>query len=149
VGFHVFPSVQIGNCAITVEAGGFQRWEGRLLPQAGQSAAIDPAPTVAGTTAQVAVAGGATPPATTTSATLGQVLGLSRIERLPLNGRLLQALVGVTVPDVELGGPVYGLRVRAIEMQARCLARGASLALECRPMSKWSQDPCIASQLFS
>lgn len=130
VGFGVFPSVRIGNYAITVDAGGFQRWEGQLLAQAGRRAAIDPVPTVAGTTARVTVAGGVTPLVTTTTAPLGQIPGLSRIERLPLNGRLIQALGGVTVPDVEspgLGGRVYGMHVRAIEMQARHLARGANL----------------------
>lgn len=58
--------------------------------------------------------GDVSPVIVTESPTLGQVVERSRIEQLPLNGRLLTTLVDATTPGVD-SGRVFGLRETAFE----------------------------------
>lgn len=113
-GLFVQPSLQVGEYKVTVNVQGFKPWEGKLTLQAGQVAIVKPELALTTTSTEVTVAGDVTPLVVTESATLGQVTERARIEQLPLNGRLLTSLVGVTTPGLE-SGRVFGLRETAFE----------------------------------
>ena len=113
-GIYVLPSLPIGAYQIVAESQGLQTWEAELVLQVGQTASIDPRLAAAATTQEITVAGDVTQLVSVSNATLGQVLERSRIEQLPINGRFITTLVGVTTPGVE-GTRVNGLREAALE----------------------------------
>jgi hypothetical protein len=118
VGFYLFPALQPGTYRMTVQAAGMQTWEGQLLLQVGQTAAVDVDLKLGATVTEVTVVGDVTPLVTTTSATLGNVVERARIDQLPLNGRFFQTIVQQTTPGLEgsSGSPkVYGLRPTSME----------------------------------
>lgn len=100
-GLFAFPALQPGNYRIEVATSGMEKWEGKLVLQTGQRAAVDPVLKVAATATEVTVAGDVTPLVTTTSPTLATVVERERIEQLPLNGRFFQNLIVQTTPGVE------------------------------------------------
>ncbi|MEK7405370.1 MAG: TonB-dependent receptor, partial [Acidobacteriota bacterium] len=114
VGFFIQPSLPIGPYKLVVEAPGMKGWEGRLELQAGQIAVVNPQMALGTTVTEIVVAGDVSSAIVTENATLGQVLERSRIEQLPINGRFLTTLVGVTTPGVD-SGRVFGLRETAFE----------------------------------
>ncbi len=122
VGFFTQPSLPLGDYRVVAEAAGMKRWEGALLLQAGRTVAITVDMDIGTTASEITVAGEISSALVTESATLGQVLERSRIEQLPLNGRFLTTLVGVTTPGVD-SGRVFGLRETAFE----CILDGAVL----------------------
>src|SRR5262249_43034027 len=93
VGFYLFPSVQMGQYQIPVEAPGMETWKAELTLQVGQTAEVNPTLKVGATATEVTVAGDVTPLLTTTSPTLSTVVERARIEQLPLNGRFNQDLL--------------------------------------------------------
>jgi hypothetical protein len=111
-GYFSFPSVGVGAYEINVDAAGMEKWRGELTLQTGQVASLDIALRVASTETSVTVVGDVTPLVTTTSGTLASTVERSRIEQLPLNGRYVYNLLGVTTPGVEqsLTPRLYGLR---------------------------------------
>jgi len=118
VGFYLFPSVQPGPYQMSVEAAGLETWKGDLELQVGQIAEISPVLKVAGTVTEITVAGNVTPLVTTTSPTLATVVERTRIEQLPINGRLIQNLIYMTTPGLESGSNLprlFGLRF-AVEL---------------------------------
>lgn len=127
VGFYIFPPVPPGDYSLAVTASGFDKWEGRLTLQVGQTGVVDPVLKLASASTAVTVAGDVTPLVTMTSATLGTAIERARIEQLPLNGRFLQSLVMATNPGMEGGAgkpSVFGLREGSMEF----LQDGAVLA---------------------
>ena len=113
VGFYLFPSVQLGPYQITVETPGLEKWKGELYLQVGQSAEVDPVLQLGATATEVTVAGNVTPLVTTNSPTLATVVEHTRIEQLPVNGRLIQNLLYMTTPGFESGSNLprlFGLR---------------------------------------
>jgi hypothetical protein len=117
-GFFLFPALVQGAYKLTVQARGMQAWEGDLLLQVGQTAVVDPTLSVAAAVTEITVAGDVTPLITSTSAALGNVVERARIDQLPLNGRFIQTLVGLTTPGMEgsFSSPrVYGLRASSLE----------------------------------
>ena len=113
-GFYVQPSLPIGPYRVAIEAPGMKRWEGTLELQAGQIAVVNADMSLGATATEVTVVGDVSPVIVTESPTLGQVVERSRIEQLPLNGRLLTTLVDATTPGVD-SGRVFGLRETAFE----------------------------------
>ena len=111
VGFYLLPAMQSGVYELSVEHTGMTTWKGALTLAAGQSAAITITLTP-GATATTVTVGDVTPLINTTSATLATVVERERIEQLPLNGRFITTLIGMTTPGVEQGSVprVYGLR---------------------------------------
>ena len=127
VGFFIFPPVPPGDYSLSVAATGFDKWEGRLTLQVGQTGVVNPTLKLASSSTAVTVAGDVTPLLTMTSATLGTAIERARIEQLPLNGRFLQGLIMTTNPGMEggAGNPsVFGLREGSMEF----LQDGAVLA---------------------
>jgi hypothetical protein len=112
VGFYIFPAMQSGAYQISVEFAGMETWKGGLTLVAGQQAAVEIVLKPGATATSVTVAGDVTPMLTTTSATIATVVERQRIEQLPLNGRFITTLLGLTTPGVESGSVprVYGLR---------------------------------------
>ena len=111
-GLYLFPSVSLGPYELKVTAPGMDDWQGRLTLQAGQSATVDVMTTVRSTETTVTVAGDVTPLVTVNSPTIATTVERSRIEQLPLNGRYVYNLVGVTTPGFEgnFTPRLYGLR---------------------------------------
>lgn len=98
-GFYIFPGVVPGPYALSVEAPGMQRFEGKLTVQVQQSAVVDAVLRVGQTTTEVTVED-VTALVTVDNPTLGHVLERGRIEQLPINGRFLTELLQ-TVPGLE------------------------------------------------
>lgn len=121
VGFYMFPGIVPGSYLLSVEAPGMQKFEGSLVVQVQQSAAVDVAMKVGQTATTVAVQD-VTPMVQTESPTLSHTLERVRIEQLPINGRALTSLLQ-TVPGQE-GTRAFGLRDFSFEM----VLDGAALA---------------------
>jgi hypothetical protein len=119
VGFYVFPSLQLGDYKLTVNALGMQRWQGDIVITVGQRAVVNVALQIARAAEQITVAGDVTPLVTTTTPTVSTTLERARIEQLPLNSRQIMNLLAVTVPGLEGAASqprVYGLRDSAMEL---------------------------------
>lgn len=110
VGIYVFPSVIPGPYRITMEAAGFQKFEGALTVMVQQDATVDGVLALGQTATQVEVQE-ISQMVRVDSATLGHVLERQRIEQLPINGRSYQNLLA-TVPGIDSTGipQAYGLR---------------------------------------
>jgi hypothetical protein len=124
VGFYIFPSVQVGQYQVTVEAAGMESWKGELTLQVGQRAEVNPTLRVSGTATEITVAGDVTPLVTTTNPTLANIVERERIEQLPTNGRFITNLIYMTTPGLESEG---GLRVFGIRHGFELLQDGAVL----------------------
>ncbi len=116
IGFFLFAGLQPGPYRLVVEKGGFKKWVGTLVLQAGQIAVVEPSLEV-GSLETVVEVSGAAPVITTESSELGDVKDSLRIQQLPLNGRSVVNLFDLT-PGVEGGGNprVNGLKVGSAEM---------------------------------
>lgn len=126
VGFYVFPAVQNGQWTITIMAAGLETFRGQFLLETGQTAVVDASLKVGATATEITVTGGVAPLVTTTSATLAQVTDRSRIEQLPLSGRMFQTLVMQTTPGID--GESQVPRVWGIRWGVEFLQDGAVLA---------------------
>lgn len=116
-GVYYFGGVRIGPYQLTVEANGFKRWEGNLLVEAGAIVVVNPAMEIGSLQATVQVTG-ATPIVATEGAQVSDVKDAVRIHDLPLNGRQVSNLFGLTA-GVEGGGGntrTNGMKVGATEM---------------------------------
>ena len=111
-GLYLFPSVNLGPYELKVSTPGMDDWQGKLTLQAGQSATVDVMMKIRSTETTVTVAGDVTPLVTVNSPTIATTVERSRIEQLPLNGRYVYNLVGVTTPGFEgnFTPRLYGLR---------------------------------------
>jgi hypothetical protein len=111
VGFYLFPAMPSGAYELSAESAGMNTWKGGLTLAAGDAAAV-PIVMTPGATSTTVTVGDVTPMVNTTSATLATVVERERIEQLPMNGRFITTLIGMTTPGVESGSVprVYGLR---------------------------------------
>ena len=107
-GVYLFLGVVPGQYRLTVEAAGFERFEGLLTVQVQQNAVVDPVLNI-GQTATTIEVQDVTPLVQAESPSLGRVLERSRIEQLPINGRNIQNLLW-TVPGMEANSRAYGIR---------------------------------------
>lgn len=113
-GFYIAPGLFTGSYSIVIDFPGFAKNEQHLNLAAGQSAVMDGALSLEGTKQQVTVQGEFNQLATYGSPTVSSTLENSRIQQLPINGRSISGLVGLTTPGVE-GGRVNGNREAAFE----------------------------------
>jgi len=113
VGFFLFTGIVPGPYRITAETPGFQKFEGALTVQVQQAAVVNITLNVGQTATEVSVQD-VTPVVITDSPTLGHTLEQSRIEALPINGRVLTSLLQ-TVPGME-GTRAFGLRQMSFDM---------------------------------
>ncbi|HEY2933437.1 MAG TPA: TonB-dependent receptor [Acidobacteriota bacterium] len=122
-GLYSFPSTPAANYVITVEHGGFEKYEGKLVLRVGQQLDVDIALKVAGQATQIVVQD-TTPAVETASGTLSDVKESARIKQLPLNGRNIQTLFSLTPGVTTQGGTqVNGLQQGNVQF----LADGVSI----------------------
>jgi len=114
-GFFTHPNLQVGDYLVTVDVNGFKKWEGSLTLQVGQTAVVNIALALGSAATEVTVAGDITPLVTTENATLGATLERSRLEQLPINGRMLNTLLTSTVPGAD-SSRIFGLREQAFDI---------------------------------
>ncbi len=101
-GLYQLAALPVGVYALVVELQGFTRVEiDRAVVRLSETNDLDITLRVAGVAESVTVTGDA-PLVSTTSSSVGQVVDIERIERLPLNGRQF-ANLAATVPGVGLG----------------------------------------------
>jgi hypothetical protein len=102
-GFYFVSSLFAGNYSISVASSGMKTWQSEITLQVGQVAVLNPT-LVVGSTTEVVVSSEAIQLATYDSPTISATLDNSRISQLPVNGRLLLTLTGLTTPGLEGGG---------------------------------------------
>ena len=100
-GIYYFGSVPIGPYTLSVEASGFQRFEGQLTVAAGQTVEVSPTLQVGSLTSKVDVTA-VSVAVTTEGAQISDVKDAARIHDLPINGRQISNLFTLT-PGVEGG----------------------------------------------
>lgn len=100
-GFYTAPSLFTGSYLLTVDAPGMAQYEVKVELNAGQTAVIDPHLKVATATEKVTVAADMTTLATYSDQTVSTTLEFNRINQLPMNGRAVVTLVGMTTPGIE------------------------------------------------
>jgi hypothetical protein len=114
-GYYLVPELFTGNYKVEAEAPHFGTWTANVYLQAGQAAVVNPSLTVSADTQQVTVTENATNLVNYEDQTISNTLENSRINQLPMNGRSIQTLVGITTPGVEPGGYVNGNMPSAFE----------------------------------
>ncbi|MDE1175841.1 MAG: carboxypeptidase-like regulatory domain-containing protein [Edaphobacter sp.] len=103
-GFYSIPSLFAGNYTVTFAAPGLKKYETTLTLQVAQVATINPQMSAGAVTEQVTVQGNTVQLATYDSGTISSTLDNARLSELPVNGRFLLSLAGVTTPGLEGGG---------------------------------------------
>ena len=107
-GNYVFPGVRIGTYQVTVEANGFAKFLHPDLPLHVQEDLVVDARLVPGAVTQTIEVTGAAPLLQTQNSSVGQVIGASVINDLPLNGRdyttLAWTVTGVSRAQFEQDG---------------------------------------------
>jgi hypothetical protein len=117
VGLYYFGALPLGPYKVTIEKQGFTTWEGTLTLSVGENAVVNPTLRLGSTTAVVEVTGAATPIETTKGA-VGDVRESTQIRDLPLNGRDIGALFGLTagVESGAGGARVNGMKVGSLDI---------------------------------
>src|SRR5215469_5966573 len=115
-GRYVFPASPIGAYTLTVSAPGMEKWEGRIVLEAGLAAEVNVSLKIGAASTKVTV-GDVTPMVDTSTPTVSERLDRARIEEFPVNDAM--GLVAATVPGFEGGGSgprAYGLRNDSTEL---------------------------------
>src|ERR1700733_10218281 len=94
-GLYFFPASSLGAYTLTVTAGGMEKWEGKIVLEAGLSAEVNVSLKVGATSVTVTV-GDVSPMVDTSTPTVSERLDRSRIDQLPVNDAM--GLVALTVP---------------------------------------------------
>jgi Carboxypeptidase regulatory-like domain len=101
-GFFLIPTLQAGDYKLTIEYRGFANFTiERVVVEVGQTARVDAALKITGTTESMLVTGAETALVDTQQATVGGVVNTRQIEQLPLNGRNYLELARLQ-PGVEI-----------------------------------------------
>ncbi|PYV15749.1 MAG: hypothetical protein DMG21_14155, partial [Acidobacteria bacterium] len=118
VGIYYFGSLPIGPYKVSVEKGGFASWAGTFTLAVGQDAVVNVDLSMGGTSTTVEVKGAAAP-IEVAKGTVSDVRESDQIRDLPLNGRAIGLLFGLT-PGVEgganTGGASGGARVNGMKV---------------------------------
>ena len=104
-GFYQLPGLFTGTYVVTVTAPGMETYQKTVQLLVGQNAAINFSLTAGSVSQKVEVKANAVQLVTTNSGTLSSTLERTRIEQLPMNGRIITALIGETTPGL---GSHYG-----------------------------------------
>lgn len=99
-GDYQVPGLFTGEYVMSVTAPGMETSQRSIQLLAGQTAAINFSLKAGSVTQKVEVEANAVQLVTTTSATLSSQLENSRIDQLPMNGRVITSLVGETTPGL-------------------------------------------------
>jgi hypothetical protein len=119
VGFYQVPNLFTGTYAITFTAPGMKSYKTTVELQVAQAAVIDQVMAAGEVTQQVEVAADVIQLTTTDNGTIASTLESSRLNQLPMNGRMLLTLAGEATPGLESsGGRANGLMPEALEYVA-------------------------------
>ncbi|MBS1821742.1 MAG: carboxypeptidase regulatory-like domain-containing protein [Acidobacteria bacterium] len=119
VGFYQVPNLFTGTYVVSITAPGMSTYQVKVELQVGQNATINPVLTTGSVNQQVSVDADVIQLVTTDSGTISSTLENSRINQLPMNGRKLVTLTGMTTPGLEGSGQrASGLMPEALEYVA-------------------------------
>ncbi|MDR3724158.1 MAG: carboxypeptidase-like regulatory domain-containing protein [Terracidiphilus sp.] len=118
VGFYQVPALFAANYSITVTAPGMKSYRTSLQLLVDQHAVINPVMTPGEVTQQIEVAADVAQLTTTENGTIASTLENTRINQLPMNGRVLINLASMTTPGLETGNRANGLMGEALEYVA-------------------------------
>jgi hypothetical protein len=119
VGFYQVPNLFTGTYDVTITAPGMKTYKTTVELLVAQAAVVNPTMTTGAVTQQVNVTADVIQLTTTDSGTIASTLENTRINQLPMNGRLLLSLTGETTPGLEsTGGRANGLMPEALEYVA-------------------------------
>jgi hypothetical protein len=128
-GFYQVPNLFTGNYDVTITAPGMKTYKSKIELLVAQAATINATMTPGAVTEQVQVAASEVQLTTTDNGTIASTLENSRINQLPMNGRLLLSLAGETTPGLEGTGGSLGQRANGLMPEAlEYVADGVSLA---------------------
>lgn len=118
VGFYQVPGLFTGRYRVTVIAPGMKTYTTVIDLLVAQAAVINPVMTPGAVTQQVVVSGNEVQLITPDNGTISDTLENARINQLPMNGRDLTTLTGMTVLGLENGGTtINGLNAEALQYQ--------------------------------
>ena len=115
VGFYQVPGLFTGTYIVTYSAPGMKTDKATVELLVDQHAVVNPVLTAGPVTTQVEVSSDIVQLTTTDSGTIAATLENSRINQLPMNGRNILTLAGMTAPGVEGGQRANGLFSEALE----------------------------------
>jgi hypothetical protein len=119
VGFYQVPALFTGHYTVSVSAPGMKTFKTGIELLVDQHAVINPAMNAGDVTQQVEVAADMVQLTTTDNGTIASTLENARINQLPMSGRTLYTLVGMTTPGLESSGQrANGLLQQALEYVA-------------------------------
>lgn len=119
VGFYQVPSLFTGTYSVTVSAPGMKTAKATVELQVAQAAVFNPTLTPGAVTQQVEVQANLVQLTTTENGTISNTLENERINQIPMNGRTLYTLTGLTTPGLEASGNrANGLFGEALEYVA-------------------------------
>lgn len=125
VGFYQVPSLFTGTYTVNFTAPGMKTYKATVELLVDQRAVVNPVMTAGAVTQEVQVSADLVQLTTTENGTIASTLENSRINQLPMNGRNLLTLAGMTTPGLEASGQrANGLMPEALEY----VADGASLS---------------------
>lgn len=116
-GFYQVPGLFTGTYTVTITVPNMKTYEQTIDLQVAQNAVINPVMAAGTVTQQVTVSGNNVQLVTIDSGTVGAVLDNSRINQLPMNGRLLTTLGGETAPGIEGKGNGASMRANGLSEQ--------------------------------
>lgn len=116
VGFYQVPDLFAGDYTVTITAPGMEIYKTAIQLLVAQTAVIDPVMSAGSVSQQVTVSANEVQLTTTDSGAVSSVLENQRINQLPMNGRYLLTLTGMTTPGLENSGQqINGLPTTALE----------------------------------
>ncbi len=124
IGFYQVPGLFTGSYTVAVTAPGMKTSQARINLLVNQNAVINATLTPGEVTENVVVSGNTVQLTNTQDGTISATLENARIDQLPMNGRQLTTLAGLTTPGLEGGTRANGLFGEAMEY----VADGVSLS---------------------
>jgi Carboxypeptidase regulatory-like domain len=103
-GFYSVPGLFTGQYTVTFSAPGMKQYQIAISLQDAQNAVINPQLPPGAVTEKITISADAVQLATYDSGTIATEIDSNRIDQLPMNGRMVLALTGDTVPGLEAGG---------------------------------------------
>lgn len=116
VGFYQVPELFAGSYTVTITAPSMKTYRTGVELLVDQHVVVNPVMTPGAVTQQVEVAADVVQLTTTENGTIASTLENARINELPMNGRNLLTLTGMTTPGLEAGGQrANGLPAEAMD----------------------------------
>jgi Carboxypeptidase regulatory-like domain len=119
VGFYQVPGLFTGTYVVTITAPNMKSYRTTVELQVAQAAVVNATMTAGAVTQQVEVAANVVQLTTSDNGTIAATLESSRLNQLPMNGRILLTLAGEATPGLESTGQrANGLMPEALEYVA-------------------------------